>query len=52
MNMETVDQIRTCVTCGEEFPERITGMVSHSECYDCEEANRDNSYTGDDFDEE
>ena len=40
---------RICVTCGDEYTERITGMADHSQCYDCEEANRDNSYTGDDL---
>ena len=37
-----IETIRICVTCGDEFVERITGMADHSECYDCEEADRIN----------
>ncbi len=50
--MNTTELTRICVTCGDEYLERITGMADHSQCPDCEEADRDNSYTGDDFDDE
>ena len=38
MSTKTQEQIeiRTCITCGDEFANRNTGMADHSQCYDCE----------------
>jgi hypothetical protein len=29
-------EIRTCITCGDKFVDRNTGLADHSQCYDCE----------------
>ncbi len=34
---------RTCITCGDEFADRNTGMADHSQCYDCETAYDDDN---------
>lgn len=44
-------EIRTCVTCGDKFVDRNTGLADHSQCYDCEEADSSRAYYDDAEDE-